>query len=109
MLSLAGGIFDGPAYIMGCPNTNYTTSFGSPVTLAKITDGTSNTAIFSECLMGNSSTLPGGGSIYIASVTVNSTSPASPNLGSMAANLQSISMTYCQASNLTQFDEHPGL
>ncbi len=98
MLSLNGGLFDGPAYILGCPNNNSTTTYGSPVALAKITDGTSNTAIFSEMLMGNSSTLPTNGSIYIASVAVNSTSPASPNLGSLGANLQSISTTYCQSS-----------
>jgi prepilin-type processing-associated H-X9-DG protein len=98
MLSLAGGIFDGPAYILGCPNNNSTANYGSPVTLAKITDGTSNTAIFSEMLMGPSSTLPSNGSIYIATVAVSTTSPASPNLGSQAANLQYISNTYCKPS-----------
>jgi prepilin-type processing-associated H-X9-DG protein len=98
LLSLNGGLFDGPAYILGCPNNNSPTSYGSPISLASITDGTSNTAIFSEMLMGNSSTLPGGGSIYIASVNVTNTTPPSPNLGSQAANLQYISNTYCQAS-----------
>ena len=48
LLSLNGGMFDGPAYMMGA-------SYGPTVTLARITDGTSNTAIFSENLMGNSS------------------------------------------------------
>ncbi len=98
LLSLAGGIFDGPAYILGSPNPNSTTSYGSPVALAKITDGTSNTAMFSEMLMGNSSTLPSGGSIYIASVAVSATSPAIPNQGSLAANLQYITTTYCKPS-----------
>jgi prepilin-type N-terminal cleavage/methylation domain-containing protein/prepilin-type processing-associated H-X9-DG protein len=98
MISLAGGIFDGPAYIMGCPNNNSTTTYGSPVSLARITDGTSNTAMFSECLMGNSAATASPGSIYIASIAVTTTTPASPNLGSQAANLQFISNTYCKPS-----------
>jgi prepilin-type processing-associated H-X9-DG protein len=98
LLSLNGGLFDGPAYILGCPNNNSPTSYGSAVSLAIITDGTSNTAIFSEMLMGNSSTQAGRGSIWIASVAVTNTTPASPNLGTLAANLQSISKTYCQSS-----------
>jgi prepilin-type N-terminal cleavage/methylation domain-containing protein/prepilin-type processing-associated H-X9-DG protein len=98
MLSLGGGLFDGPAYILGCPNNNSTGNYGSPLSLASITDGTSNTALFSEALMGSSSTLPTKGSIYIASVAVSTTSPALPSLGSQGANLQYISNTYCQPS-----------
>ena len=92
MLSYAGGLFDGPAYIMG--NATY----GGPVSLAKITDGTSNTVMWSEMMMGNTSTLPGPGSIYISSSALNTTTPANPNKGSLAANMQFISQTYCQNS-----------
>jgi prepilin-type processing-associated H-X9-DG protein len=95
LLSLGGGVFDGPAYIMGA-------AYGGPWSLATITDGTSNTAIFSEGLMGNSSSLAGPGSFWVSSaLTVNTTSPANPNLGSMAANLQSINSTYCNGATVT--------
>jgi prepilin-type N-terminal cleavage/methylation domain-containing protein/prepilin-type processing-associated H-X9-DG protein len=100
LLSLNGGTFDGPAYIMG-------SAYGGTVTLARIADGTSNTAIFSENLMGNSSNgtfpvsgpgAPGNGSIWIMSTTVTATTPANPNLGSLAANLQYLTQTYCMSS-----------
>ncbi len=41
-----GGMYDGPAYDVN------NTSFGPPVTIASILDGTSNTAIFSEWVRG---------------------------------------------------------
>jgi prepilin-type N-terminal cleavage/methylation domain-containing protein/prepilin-type processing-associated H-X9-DG protein len=41
-----GGRFDGPAYLLGY------SGIGPPVSIATITDGTSNTAIFSETLRG---------------------------------------------------------
>jgi prepilin-type N-terminal cleavage/methylation domain-containing protein/prepilin-type processing-associated H-X9-DG protein len=97
LLTLNGGVLDGPAYIMG-------SVYGPTVTLARITDGLSNTAMFSETLMGNSSSgstsnsgpgFPGAGSFYIMTTALNTTSPPNPNLGSLAANLQFISRTYC--------------
>jgi prepilin-type N-terminal cleavage/methylation domain-containing protein/prepilin-type processing-associated H-X9-DG protein len=104
LMSLNNGQFDGPAYIIGNP------SFGPIVTLARITDGTSNTAIFSENLMGNSSngTYPvsgqgfaGPGSIFIMTTTIDPTAnpptPAKPNQGSLGADLQYISQTYCMS------------
>jgi prepilin-type N-terminal cleavage/methylation domain-containing protein/prepilin-type processing-associated H-X9-DG protein len=45
-LSFNGGQFDGPAYFVD------TATYGSPVTMAHIVDGTSNTAIWSEYLKG---------------------------------------------------------
>jgi prepilin-type N-terminal cleavage/methylation domain-containing protein/prepilin-type processing-associated H-X9-DG protein len=97
LISLNGGMFDGPAYIMGA-------AYGPTVTLASITDGTSNTAIFSENLMGNSSNgtypvsglgFPGKGSLWIMSVAITATSPPNPNQGSLGANLQYLTRTYC--------------
>jgi prepilin-type N-terminal cleavage/methylation domain-containing protein/prepilin-type processing-associated H-X9-DG protein len=99
--SLNNGFFDGPAYLMG-------STFGPTITLAKITDGTSNTAMFSENLMGNSSsgtatvTVPGvagPGSIWIMPIAITPTTPVSPNLGSLGANLQYLTQTYCMSSN----------
>ena len=59
-----GGNFSGPAYYIGtmvagempvCPSgTN--TSTGGPISLSSITDGTSNTAIFSEVMKGRDAT-----------------------------------------------------
>ena len=105
LISRNGGTFDGPAYIMSG-------AFGGTVTLAGITDGTSNTAIMSENLMGNSSngTYPvtglgtaGNGSLYIMKTTLTATTPASPNLGSLGANLKSIYQTYCATGTLSSF------
>src|SRR5690242_10046821 len=44
-MSFNGGRFDGPAYSLG-------SNLGAPVSLAMITDGTSNTAIHSEWIRG---------------------------------------------------------
>jgi prepilin-type processing-associated H-X9-DG protein len=46
-----GGSFDGPAYLMAAP-LNTALAQGGTVTLASITDGTSNTVIFSEWIKG---------------------------------------------------------
>ena len=97
LLSLHGGTFDGPAYLMG-------SIYGPTVTLASIQDGTSNTAIFSETLMGNDSSgntsnsgqgSAGPGSFYVMTTAISTTSPPSPNLGTLGANLKYISQTYC--------------
>ncbi len=57
------GSMDGPAYVLGSP------SYGPTVTLASVTDGTSNTAIFSEWVMGkNQSQTPGSHQIYVATM-----------------------------------------
>jgi prepilin-type N-terminal cleavage/methylation domain-containing protein/prepilin-type processing-associated H-X9-DG protein len=73
---LNGGQFDGPAYWPG-------QTYGPTVTLASITDGTSNTAIWSEMVKGNGvSGYSGPGATYRSSI-------ATPTLqASMAATLQ---------------------
>ena len=100
LLSLNNGIFDGPAYLMG-------STYGGTIGLASVTDGTSNTVIFSENLMGNSSngTYPvtglgvaGNGSLWIMTTTITTTTPTNPNLGTLAANLAYISNTYCAST-----------
>jgi prepilin-type N-terminal cleavage/methylation domain-containing protein/prepilin-type processing-associated H-X9-DG protein len=50
-----GGRFDGPAYLLGAANFPNSAQ-GGAVSLASITDGTSNTAIFSEWVRGKTST-----------------------------------------------------
>ena len=100
LLSLKGGVFDGPAYIMGA-------AYGGTVTLASIIDGTSNTAMFSENLKGPTGlfTAAGGpssvGSLWIMSISITATAPASPNRGSLGTNLKYFTQTYCMGGNPT--------
>ncbi len=55
-----GGVFDGPAYMLEVP------TLGPPVTLAAVTDGTSNTVIWSEWVRGNNGNAsPGISQIYV--------------------------------------------
>jgi prepilin-type N-terminal cleavage/methylation domain-containing protein len=70
-----GGRYDGPAYDIN------TTSFGSVVTLAAITDGTSNTVIFSEWVRGMNKN-PSGGlhQVYMATVPLPTTTTATTSL-----------------------------
>ncbi len=58
-----GGKFDGPAYHIGTPGQ------GPTVTLAMVTDGTSNTAMWSEWIRGKNGTMtPGLSQVYTASM-----------------------------------------
>jgi prepilin-type N-terminal cleavage/methylation domain-containing protein/prepilin-type processing-associated H-X9-DG protein len=91
-LTLSGGRFDGPAYTMG-------TNFGPVVTLALITDGTSNTAIFSEWLKGKNATTNGLEMVYLSPTSLSTSSPLSPALtGTLQSTLQSLAAG-CQSSN----------
>jgi prepilin-type processing-associated H-X9-DG protein len=86
--TLNGGNFDGPAY--GLNDT-----FGPPVTLAAITDGTTNTAIWSEWIRGNVVTTLGPWQTSQAPIKFATGSPAL--LGTLAATLTSIT-NQCQAA-----------
>jgi prepilin-type N-terminal cleavage/methylation domain-containing protein/prepilin-type processing-associated H-X9-DG protein len=63
-----GGILDGPAYILG-------STAGPVVTIATITDGTSNTVIFSETLRGRGDTSYGKYQIYTSTVSSKTAAP----------------------------------
>ena len=82
-----GGKFDGPAYELNVKN-----NFNTIVTIARITDGASNTVLYSEYVMGHYMTTTGGlGQVYVASA-------AAPAVNATAAvNLQSLSAS-CQSS-----------
>jgi prepilin-type N-terminal cleavage/methylation domain-containing protein/prepilin-type processing-associated H-X9-DG protein len=86
--SFTGGTFDGPCYMVD------TLSLGNVVSLATITDGTSNTAIWSEFIKGKGSTgtiSPGLNAVFKSNISF-STSPASPALsGSWQQTLQNLS------------------
>jgi prepilin-type N-terminal cleavage/methylation domain-containing protein/prepilin-type processing-associated H-X9-DG protein len=63
-----GGYFDGPAYKMG------DTAHSRPLSLASITDGTSNTVIFSEFVRGRGGSQQDGlHQIYVANVALPTT------------------------------------
>lgn len=92
-LTLNGNRFDGPAYSLG-------TNFGPVVTLATITDGTSNTALFSESLKGQSVSQPAPWMVYLSSLSF-ATSPASPAVPAGSTSLQTTLQTIgatCQSS-----------
>jgi len=104
---LNGGRFDGPAYAAD------NASLGGVVTLASVTDGLSNTAMFSEWVKGKgtggnaalySATLSGDGPNMIYSVPMAWNDPSIAFTGgSLAATLQAIS-SKCQASTRRAWD-----
>ncbi len=76
IVSNNGNSFDGPAYIMG-PQLNTALAQGGTVTLASITDGTSNTVIFSEWVKGKADTtsINGLGQVLVSSTAYSATAP----------------------------------
>jgi prepilin-type N-terminal cleavage/methylation domain-containing protein/prepilin-type processing-associated H-X9-DG protein len=90
------GKFDGPTYMTGANAANY----GGVVTLAAVTDGTSNTAVYSEWLKGRNTTQNGNFLVYKSTITYTAPStPAMPAVGAggLGAALQAVS-AQCQAS-----------
>jgi prepilin-type N-terminal cleavage/methylation domain-containing protein/prepilin-type processing-associated H-X9-DG protein len=83
------GSFDGPAYIMAA-NLNTALAQGGTVTLAGITDGTSNTVIFSEWIKADLSTTSTSGLEQIM------VGPAYPTIFTYV--LPTVYSTGCQAS-----------
>jgi prepilin-type N-terminal cleavage/methylation domain-containing protein/prepilin-type processing-associated H-X9-DG protein len=96
-----GLMLDGPAYVMDGA------AWGPVVTLATITDGTSNTAIWSEWLKGkNNITVGGKQAVYMSTGTSYSTaSPYSPSIqtGSLQSTLQVINAT-CSMTGAAVWD-----
>jgi prepilin-type N-terminal cleavage/methylation domain-containing protein len=89
-LSFNGGKFDGPAYVLDDPTR------GSVVTLATITDGTSNTAIFSELIKGKNSLVAGNKTAVYQSTSTSYSQTSSPVIAAgstMAATLAQINQT----------------
>jgi prepilin-type processing-associated H-X9-DG protein len=63
------GQYDGPAYFMGAASVPSVSGLASTVTLANITDGTSNTALWSEIVRGkNGTTIQGPNQVYLMSL-----------------------------------------
>jgi prepilin-type N-terminal cleavage/methylation domain-containing protein/prepilin-type processing-associated H-X9-DG protein len=93
-LTFYGNTFDGPAYTMG-------TNYGPVVTLATATDGTSNTAMFSEGMKGWNITADGPWMVYLSPLNFSTTAPISPTVPAGSTSLQSTLQTIgatCQSS-----------
>jgi prepilin-type N-terminal cleavage/methylation domain-containing protein len=90
--TLNGNILDGPAYTIGA------NLFGPPVTFALITDGTSNTAMFSEVITGSGSTVGDRTSIWISPDVFNWSGTVSPTVNGTVANTLQLLASRCQAS-----------
>jgi prepilin-type N-terminal cleavage/methylation domain-containing protein/prepilin-type processing-associated H-X9-DG protein len=68
-----GGQYDGPAYDLGVP------TYGPTITLAGITDGTSNTALWSEMVRGKGgTTTPGPNQVYLMTIPLPTTNTYVP-------------------------------
>ena len=79
-----GGQLDGPAYVLGASGFPLSPQ-GGPYTLADITDGTSNTAMFSEFLRGRGTTLLNPQSLYSNGMTYPTTNGSVPLLTYLTA------------------------
>jgi prepilin-type N-terminal cleavage/methylation domain-containing protein/prepilin-type processing-associated H-X9-DG protein len=93
---LNGGTFDGPAYWLSQP------TYGGVVTLASVTDGTSNTAIWSEMVMGTDNATYNGPGQTFRSALSNPT-----NMGSMAATLAAL-VASCSSNGTIEGWHHMG-
>jgi prepilin-type N-terminal cleavage/methylation domain-containing protein/prepilin-type processing-associated H-X9-DG protein len=91
-LTLNNLTLDGPAYRMG--DYNPPNKDGPTIALAMITDGMSNTAIWSEWLKGKN-TLVGRQAVWNNTKGYSSTAPWPKNEGSIQATLQTVAAT-CQ-------------
>ncbi len=100
-LSFNGGMIDGPAYVMSSTTTGgitYGSTNGGVVSLASITDGTSNTAMHSEWQKGKGTTGDGLWQVYLVSGSLTNTTPAVPSgLVGWQAVLPAVNAA-CQAS-----------
>jgi prepilin-type N-terminal cleavage/methylation domain-containing protein/prepilin-type processing-associated H-X9-DG protein len=101
--SLNGGMFDGPAWWLG-GTAGGTTRSGPVVTMSAISDGTSNTAIFSEWVKGKGSVQNGLNMVYISNTTFSTTAPSPAFRGSLQTTLQFYAAT-CTSQTATSFTQ----
>jgi prepilin-type N-terminal cleavage/methylation domain-containing protein/prepilin-type processing-associated H-X9-DG protein len=100
----ATGSVDGPAYYAGS-----TSPMSAIVTIASITDGTSNTAIFSEWTQYRSTTQNGTWQIYFDAVSSAKVFPLAMPPATMQSELTQL-ITNCQtASGISGLSSQPGI
>jgi prepilin-type N-terminal cleavage/methylation domain-containing protein/prepilin-type processing-associated H-X9-DG protein len=101
--SLNGGMFDGPAWWLGSA-IGGTTRSGPVMTLAGVSDGTANTAIFSEWIKGKGSVQSGLNMVYVSNTTFSTTAPSPAFRGSLQATVQFYAAT-CTSQTATSFTQ----
>jgi prepilin-type N-terminal cleavage/methylation domain-containing protein/prepilin-type processing-associated H-X9-DG protein len=103
--TFTGGTLDGPGYAID------TTAYGPVVTLAAVTDGTSNTAMWSEWLKGKGNTAtnppPGPQVVYVSTSTFSASggSYLPAMIGTLGQSLQAINATCSKTSGLPVWDK----
>jgi prepilin-type processing-associated H-X9-DG protein/prepilin-type N-terminal cleavage/methylation domain-containing protein len=83
-------LLDGPTYRMG--DYNPPNKDGPTIALVMVTDGTSNTAMWSEWIKGKN-TMAGNQAVYLNTKGFSSTAPWPANLGGAQATLQAVAVT----------------
>jgi prepilin-type N-terminal cleavage/methylation domain-containing protein/prepilin-type processing-associated H-X9-DG protein len=101
--SLNGGMFDGPAWWLGS-TAGGTTRSGPVLTLSAVSDGTSNTAIFSEWIKGKASVQNGLNMVYVSNTTFSTTAPSPALRGTLQTTLQFYAAT-CTSQTATSFTQ----
>jgi prepilin-type processing-associated H-X9-DG protein len=96
-------MFDGPAWWLG------NTAGGAPrlgpvMTMAGVSDGTSNTAIFSEWVKGKGSVQNGVNMVYVSNTTFSTTAPSPALRGTLQTTLQFYAAT-CTSKTATSFTQ----
>jgi prepilin-type N-terminal cleavage/methylation domain-containing protein/prepilin-type processing-associated H-X9-DG protein len=91
-VTLYGNKLDGPAYTIG------SNLFGPVVTLAMIQDGTSNTAMWSEVLIGSNSTTGDRTSLWLSPDQFSWSGTITPTVNGTIYNTLATLSTKCQAS-----------
>jgi prepilin-type processing-associated H-X9-DG protein len=100
-LTFFGNVFDGPANLMGSISVSgatYGANNGGTITLASITDGTSNTAIHSEWQKGKNTTGDGLWQVYTVGIALSNTTPAVPAGAVGLQNILAPISASCQSS-----------
>jgi prepilin-type N-terminal cleavage/methylation domain-containing protein/prepilin-type processing-associated H-X9-DG protein len=101
--SLNGGMFDGPAWWLGSAAGGVTRS-GPVITMAGISDGASNTAIFSEWIKGKGSLQSGLQMVYVSNTTFSTTAPSPAFKGTLQTTIQFYAAT-CTTITATSFTQ----
>ena len=95
-----GGTLDGPSFAFPTASNNY----GGIVTYASVTDGTTNTAMFSEFLKGDQTGTPGTKQVYWLTSTSYTNKSTRIDLDAVAAECQA-SKTIYLSSGTTPWDK----
>ncbi|MBX6316693.1 MAG: DUF1559 domain-containing protein [Isosphaeraceae bacterium] len=95
-----GTMFDGPAYEMAA-------NYGPPVSFATVTDGTSNTAIFSEWTRGRGTSNPAQPGRWVVYMSTDPYTQAAP-LPQLAANCQNQTTLYWDGKGGEWLDQNCG-